>query len=396
MESKIKNLSNALVASVKEANIQFIKRTNSDNTKQIFLKDLLLFSAKLNHSFSYANVNTEFRIDGTKKVTLQAFNKRRAGLDLTLIDKINYDLLKYAYPDTNKSRIIAVDCSQINLPYKLHKFGYKKSSSKQYCIAKISSLFDVEKKLPINYELDKTCAADGKILLKQLAYLRKGYVLIMDRGYYSTYLVKKLSDIGVNFIFRMKVSSQYVKNLKPTVNDKQILVKFGKQAIVGRIVRYTIGTEDYFLLTTLLNPKITVDILAKKYWDRWTCESDFRKVKYDVLFNGIRSVTDKQVCLDIKMVIFIGILTACIESFQDLSKKNKKINTKNTIDILVKKLLYLMLYKNKTKKMINMLTDIIDILYTVTTKIVKNRSCPRRRVSPSTKWNANGNRYGPG
>ena len=63
---------------------------------------------------------------------------------------------------------------------------------------------------------------------------------------------------------------------------------------------------------------------------RWEVETDFRKLKYDVLYNNIRSKTKKQLMIDIKILNFISILLGQIENACKV-KDGSKINTKNAI-----------------------------------------------------------------
>ena len=58
-------------------------------------------------------------------------------------------------------------------------------------------------------------------------------------------------------------------------------------------------------------------------------------------------------------------------------------------------LLYIILYKKKTKKMINNIISMIKILLNTITTIKKNKNFNRVRKLPSTKWNKNGNRFEP-
>jgi hypothetical protein len=58
------------------------------------------------------------------------------------------------------------------------------SVRKTYCTGLISSLFDIDNKMLINYKLYKK-HDERSALMKQINYLRKGDIVIMDRGYYG-------------------------------------------------------------------------------------------------------------------------------------------------------------------------------------------------------------------
>lgn len=125
---------------------------------------------------------------------------------------------------------------------------------------------------------------------------------------------------------------------------------------------------------------------------RWDVETDFRKLKYDILYNNIRSRTKKQVLIDVKILNFISILLGQIE---DACKVNNgcKINSKNTIELLYTDLLKLLLYKNMSNENLSKIYGIIGIIAITVELIRKNRYYKRRRITPSTKWNIYENRY---
>jgi glycerol-3-phosphate responsive antiterminator len=126
---------------------------------------------------------------------------------------------------------------------------------------------------------------------------------------------------------------------------------------------------------------------------RWKVETDYRKFKYDILYNNIRSKTKIQLMIDIKILNFIAILTGQLENSCKV-KKGSKINTKNTTEMIYTDLLKIIMYKNMTKEFLSKIYTIIGIISTTVELIRKNRYHKRRRISPSTKWNINGNRYG--
>jgi len=97
-----------------------------------------------------------------------------------------------------------------------------------------SSIYDIERKIPFNYELSNGHEGERVVLIRQLKYLKEGDTLIMDKGYYSLELLKELKERKINYIFRMKKSSTHVKQDK---NDYLVNVKVGeKEKIQTRII----------------------------------------------------------------------------------------------------------------------------------------------------------------
>ena len=74
-------------------------------------------------------------------------------------------------------------------------------------------------------------------------------------------------------------------------------------------------------------------------------------------------------------------------------ESNKKINSKNAIDITTKHIIYLIFYKRKTKKLLNKILEIIKIILETIVSVKKNRNFKRIRKLPLTKWSSIGNRF---
>lgn len=360
------------------------------------------------HNSSYSISNSYLKINTNKTVTNQAINKRRKNTDISLFDELNDKLLDKIYiPHKNvksdKGRMIAVDASQINLNKELHKDGFKLSKSGNYCVAKLGSLYDITNKIPINYQLSKSFN-ERQILIEQLKYVNKYDTLIMDGGYYSADLINILIDREINFIFRLRCNNALIK--KHNINEIFYFVPTNTDAnnnndknksIQCKIVKFEKKIDNkkewVYLLTNLIThrPKTLTD----EFWSRWTVETDFRKIKYDIMYEKIRSKSEKQVMIDIKILNFIGIVSAQLENFGK-PKAGYKINTKNALELFHTHLIHLFIYKKMTKNVMSQVTSIMKIIVSTVEKIRKRRTFPRRRITPSTKWNVNGNRYGPG
>ena len=400
VKSKLKTLINNIKSSINKCNENFIKRRNKDPSKQLDFKDILFVSSHLVNTSSYSLSNSHLKICSRKDVSNQAINKRRENMDISLIDDINNDINNdildciytgHGNTKNKKGRRIAVDGSQLNLNKNLHKDGFKLSSNGEYCIGKLSSLFDIDNHIPINYTISKSLN-EREILISQLNYVNENDVLIMDGGYYSEVLVNTLIDRNINFIFRMTSSNLFVKNY---VNNNTVFdVCINDKTIKCKIVRQTKeNNDDRYLLTNLIN--LSAKTIIKDYSLRWDVETDFKKVKYDILFNHIRSKKENQVLIDIKILNFVALIVSQIENICK-TDETRKINSKNTIELFFARLLERFLYKNMTNENLSIICSIINIIAKTTELIRIGRHYKRKRVKPSTKWNIYGNRYGNG
>ena len=305
---------------------------------------------------------------------------------------------KTLFINRTSKRFIACDGMQINLNKSLiNNNNVKKSTNGYYGISIISSIYDVINNIPINYcitecnenNLNKKKVNETNGFLNQLSYLSSNDIVIFDRWYFSTMLIKKLNDNNIGYIFRMKSNSNFFKNMN-----------FGKSKIITylgievQLFKYKINTENYYILTSITD-KISIKEIKALYRERWKNEIDNRKFKYDILYNGIRSKKYNSLLVDIESIRFISIISSFIEYLgKDAIKSRTKINSKNCLDILHKKMLYLLLFEPNCEYKNKAICRIIGIIYKSVIQIIKNRVYERKRISPSTKWNINGNRYG--
>ncbi len=395
-KSKLNILVKTLNNTINIGDKTFITRHNKDRNSQMNIRDLILFSANYVHSSSYSSTNSYFKIDTKKSFSNQAFNKKRSTFNSKFFDTLNLSLINISYKN-NEVRYIGVDGSQFNLDYRLHAEGFKPSKRNHYCTGKIGGLYDIFNRTPIHYELSKGYESETDILIKQLHLINKKDVLVLDRGYYSLRLIKILNEKQINFIFRLKSNNLFVKNLNGK-NDMEVIVGKKNSNFKARIVSYskkssTNEVMKYFLLTSLKDKSIKE--LSDDYWGRWSIETNFKKVKYDTLFDRIRSKTNDQVIIDIKMINFVNLLSSYIENMKNIDNKNndKKVNGKNACDITIKKLLYLLMYKKKTKIIMKSIIEIIEIILDVIVTAKRGRNFKRIRKMPTPKWYHGGVRF---
>ena len=106
-----------------------------------------------------------------------------------------------------KQKIISAKNARLS---KLIFYLAKKCIIDSICIGLISSLFDVNKNISINYRL---CKNERSGLIDQIKYLYEGDILLLDRGYYSKHLLSLLNKNKIDVIFRMKKNNILVKEL---------------------------------------------------------------------------------------------------------------------------------------------------------------------------------------
>lgn len=324
--------------------------SNEINTKVLTFREILYCCLYMNGcSCSYSLANINMYLHDIIDVTDTTLKLARDEVDFKHFKKINNMLLNFIYLSDNKQRIIGVDGTYIQLPIELKDYGFNVSENNTYCIALVSSVYDISNDMLINYRLHKR-NDERAALMKQMNYLRKGDILIMDRGYYSKKLLSALVEKGIEVVFRMQVSSLLIKELiKKGQESMKTSINYNDKEIAIRIITYKINDVDYYLLTTIMNH--TPAYFKELYWQRWNLETNFRESKYVLSMNNILSRSENKVQQDIysHSILFL-VLSYFKKCIQESLPLDKFINSKNLMYLVVEKILYIIMYKKITKK----------------------------------------------
>jgi hypothetical protein len=379
---------------VKNKISQFLKNIKEEvviRQSKITVQNILFGSLyKCMSNKSYDDVVSILNINNMDKniiFTKSAFIIKKNKINSSNFLNLNNYLINIIYKN-NKPRLIGVDGSSLDLYKNFKTYGYRYASAKEtYCKGYLSCLFDIENKIPINYNLSKNID-ERESLINQLKYVNKDDILIMDRGYYSDKLLKILNNLGINYIFRLKTNLNIVKNLEN--ND----YTFTEDNIEKRVIKYRIKDKDYYLLTNLFNK--TLKELKENYWSRWEIEINFKKTKYNLSLNNIKSKNENS----LKQEIYINNLAFILYYFlkidkividKDIDKDNKekekyKINDKTGIYIFIEKISYIIINTRLTLNKYNLINKYLDIIKNNRFYIQKNRNFKRQSVIKKSLW----------
>jgi hypothetical protein len=366
---------------------------NIDPRQRIIFKDIIYYcSYMIGNNLSYDITNAHLKLHNILNISKKSLIKNRNNVPFYYFNLLNKHLIDFIYKNTNK-RIIAVDGSCIVLLKSLQKENFKVSTNGNYCTALISTLFDIEREIPINYKL-AIHKNERSLLLDQLDFLKKNDILVMDRGYYSKKLLFTLHNKEIKVIFRLKCSLKLITKIKSANKNTSIIhkIRFSGQNIKIRIIKYFMEDKEYYLGTTIYNEPISY--FKDLYWKRWKIETNFRQSKYDLSMLELKSKTKNTVNQDILIHNFILIIASYFKYLiQKDIDKTLKPNMKNILNITINELLYLLIYKTTIKSTINKIINILNIMKGVTIKIRKNRKYKRIRKRPTSKWCQYGNKF---
>jgi len=359
---------------------------SSGKTKLITFTDILYCCLYMNgNSCSYSMANLSMYVDNIVDVSDVAFKNKRNTVGYVPFKNICKGMLDFIYKDHVTPRICGVDGTYVPLSLELQKSGFPTSKKNTYCIGLISSLFDLNNKILINYRLC-TNHNERKGLIDQMKYLKPGDIIIMDRGYYSENLLFLLNDKGLHPIFRLKKSMLVVKQIieKGQTSMNTNIVRNNK-SIKFRIVTYTINDNKYYLGTTIMNH--TVSYFKDLYWKRWSVEINFRESKYLLSLNNILSRNQIKVRQDIYIHNILFLIHSFIKNhIQKTLPSDKFINTKNLFSMIINKILYPVLYNEITVSTKEMIERICSGLSKSLAIKDPNRHYERVRIKPIGKW----------
>lgn len=238
-----------------------------------------------------------------------------------LIDK--YYSLKFpnksGYQENN--RILAVDGTYIALDKNNQTYYFTNSPGGHYICALISCIYDITNDIPLAYKLHEK-KDEREALVQQFNHFKENDILIMDRGYYCSWLIFKLKSIGVHVICRLKTNLLAIQKMEnENLFSYKEDIKYLTYQLPFKYIRYQVKDPnnvneeaiiDYYLGTTIMDDLSLPFSYDKLYHKRWTIETHFKLVKYGLSLNKITSRTLLHIKQDI---IFHLIISIILETF---------------------------------------------------------------------------------
>lgn len=294
----------------------WISRKRKINTKILFdvMSKVLIKNNGIKHTISYNGYNNDYN-----NISDAAICKARNRCSHTVFDTIKDSLISKF---NNSKYIFAVDGSKFYLPDSFSNIGFTtRSPNSKKILGMISTIYDVNSKIPINTLLCKH-HNERIAITNQLKSIPNNSTLIFDRGYYSKNLVKVLETNGIKYLFRLKKDANssinnFYKNNKNY--NKTINIEGHKM----RLFRYFIDGKQYLCGT---NIKSSINYLKKLYKQRWTVEEGFKIMKSRLSFKYIHSKSLNLLKQEISIRELMFIVSRFIQLSIKISKKYKKKN----------------------------------------------------------------------
>jgi hypothetical protein len=187
------------------------------------------------------------------------------------------DKTELYFYNNNNNNIIAVDASRVQ-----HKICTKKDNEKNNknnkSLTRIATCFynitkNTSDELILEHHKDERLS-----FLKNVKY-QKDNIYLFDRGYFSTNLYKQICDNDARCIVRLKSNSSLINHNND--NDNDIIIN---ETYYGRIVKYIINNNEYYLLTNLDRNIFDSNIIKEMYHRRWDVEEYFKLLSLNTNF----------------------------------------------------------------------------------------------------------------
>lgn len=349
-----------------------------------------------------------------RRVTKGAFTKARAKLNpwaFKRLGEIAVDVFysKAHYHRWHDKRVLAIDGTRLQLPnhpsvveeFGQHQMGPKADSP--CSLATGSVLYDCLNLVAIDSQLASYQTSERDLLLHHLAYMKKGDLLLLDRGYPCFWLLFLLAAKKIDFCVRLKADWWLKVNafLKSTQVDDIVTFTLPKkdweklkdhpeirnQQLHCRLVKVELPTgETEILCTSLTDQEIyPAHEFKALYHHRWSEEEGFKLLKSRIELERFTGKTALAVRQDFHAKILLLTLTAVYahpieervrkEFKADESRRySQKINRTNAISNMQKISVSLLLKNMATQTLI----FFDKIVYQTRELIRPNRKNPRK------------------
>jgi hypothetical protein len=365
--------------------------------------------------------NSDFNI---RKATKGAFTQARAKLKPEGFKRLNEIAVNTFYEEAPyykwfDYRVLAVDGTRLVLPnhptiieeFGQHKFGPKADSLRSLALGSI--LYDVLNQVSIDAQIDRYDSSERDLLIKHLEFVKKGDLLLLDRGYPCFWLLFLLMAKEIGFCVRLKDNWWLEVNEFMKSADKERIVKFKlpkkdrdklsehpefiDTEIECRLIKVVLDTgETEVLCTSLIDQeKYPIEDFKELYHYRWNEEEVYKLLKSRVEVEQFSGKTALAVKQDFYAKVFLLTLCATyahpiedivIKEYKedDNRKHPQKINRTAAID-MTQNILIGSFIKKQFKKALKAFDQIV---YNTREIVRPNRSVPRKH-GPNKNYSMN-------
>lgn len=267
----------------------------------------------------------------------------------------------------------------------------------------VSTLFDVVGKCPVAATVAPAASCERQELLKLLPKLRRGDVLVLDRGYPSFEVLQALVAAGVEFVLRVPKTSTFdaIEVFQQSGGDDYRVVvrpplaaaRAGAEPLELRTVRIDVGGDDpWLLLTSLRRSEITLSQMGQIYHLRWEIEEFYKLLKSDFFtqrqFHAKSAVgAEQELRAQLLLAAIARLLMA--NAAAETDPPYPDLSSKAAILAVASGIVRLVLGDDPDRRLDHH-AELLRRLARRPNKRRPGRSCPRRSFKPGPRWNSKG------
>lgn len=369
-------------------------------------------------SFYKTLTEGEFNI---REVTKGAFSQARSKLNEWGFQRLNVVARNSFYENApyhvwNNKRVLSTDGTRLQLPkhktiieeFGEHGFGPKADSKRSLATASI--LYDPLNQIVLDGQLGAYKSDERELLLGHLAHMKRGDLLLLDRGYPCIWLFFLLQAKGIDYCVRIKEdwwlevkkftdskASESICYYELPKKDYDKLSRYPKirtQKIACRLIRIELPNgEIEILCTSLTNKKKYVyESFAELYHYRWNEEEAFKLLKSRIELERFSGKTARAVKQDFHAKLFLMTLCSAYahpieekvreEYKQDEQRKfEQKINRTNALAVTKSILINILI-----KKTYAIALKAFDALVYKTREIIRPGRSNPRNIKPKRPY----------
>ena len=301
-------------------------------------------------------------------------------------------------------RACAVDGSKLNLPRPLLHNGYRTpSDSAHYPQGLLSCLFQLRSRLPLDFDL-LSHADERRAALAHLRVLKRGDVVVYDRGYYAFRLLHAHLQRSTHAVFRLQSNANavFADFIRSERRDALVTVEPSAEACRQqpetvfrpcrvRLVQYTVGGTHYTLATTLLDrQRYPLAALADLYHARWGIEELYKISKQMLALERFHGQSERlvrqELCAHFSLIAMTRLFTQHSERGfpSNAGKPALLANFRNGLRTVGQHLEGLFLHYALTLS--ETVETILASIAGCRQRQRPNRSYPRVSRKPASKW----------
>ena len=360
---------------------------------------------------------SDFKI---REITKGALTQARAKLNEWAFIRLNEVVVNTFYEEAeyyvwHGMRTLAVDGTRLLLPnhpsvieeFGQHNFGPKADSPRSMALA--SMLYDVLNQITIDAQIAPYSESEGDLLSKHLDKIKKGDLLLLDRGYPCFWLLFMLKARGIEFCVRMK--DNWWLKVKEFVEsgEKERIVTFSlpkkdrsklaayphmqNTTITCRLIKVELENGKKEILCTSLTDaeKYLYEEFESLYHYRWNEEEAYKLLKSRIELEDFSSKTARGIKQDFHSKMFLMTLCAAYahpieervtaEYKADENRKHdQKINRTNALSMTLEILIPIFVRKQYKKAL-----KAFDEIVSQTREIIRpGRVIPRKKRSKNS------------